>query len=292
LAPTGADTGSWIQPTVWSVKNLFELKEAEHVLVDGNVFENVWKESQNGYALVFTPRNQETPSPWVAVRDVTFSNNTVRHAGAGVQVLGFDDIAHSSSQRTQGIRILNNVFADIGSAAFPGAGHWLLINNGPADVRVEHNTVVQGGNMIYACGGGLGSETAAANFVFANNLARYGAYGVMGDNHAPGNNTIAAYFPGSVITANGASCGSGSSACSSSSYPAGNLFMSESEWQAQFVGFSAGDYHLAPASRFVNAGTDGKSLGADLTAIDVARGSTASPASTPPAHPRGVRIVR
>ena len=155
-APTAMDAGSWIKPSVWSVKNLFELKEAEHVLVDGNVFENVWKESQNGYAILFTPRNQDNTSPWVAVRDVTFSNNIVRHAGAGVQLLGYDDVAASSSQRTQGIRIVNNVFADIGSAAFPGAGHWLLVNGGPADVRVEHNTVVQAGNLVYACGGARG----------------------------------------------------------------------------------------------------------------------------------------
>jgi hypothetical protein len=247
-SPTGMDSGSWIRPTVWSVKNLFELKEAEHVLVDGNVFENVWKESQTGYAILFTPRNQDNTSPWIAVRDVTFSNNVVRHAGAGVLVLGYDDIAASSSQRTQGIRILNNVFADIGSSAFPGPAHWLLVNHGPADVRVEHNTVVQAGNMVWACGGALGSEEGSANFVFANNLARYGAYGVMGDNHGPGNNTIAAYFPASVITANGVACGAGSSGCQASSYPAGNIFLPESDWQAQFVNFAAGDYRLTAGS--------------------------------------------
>ena len=287
--PAGMDSGSWIKPTVWSVKNLFELKEAERVLVDGNVFENVWKESQNGYAILFTPRNQDNTSPWIAVRDITFSNNIVRHVGAGVNLLGYDDIAASSSQRTQRIRIVNNVFADIGSSAFPGPGHWLLVNGGPADVRVEHNTVVQGGgNMVQACGGSPGAETTAPGFVFANNLARYGAYGVMGDNHAPGNNTIAAYFPASVITANGIACGVGSSGCRASSYPAGNVFLAEAEWQAQFVNFAAGDYRLAAGSRFVNAGTDGRSLGADVAAIDTARGASAAPPVLPsPVRPKG-----
>ncbi len=291
--PAGMDSGSWIKPTVWSVKNLFELKEAERVLVDGNVFENVWKESQNGYAILFTPRNQDNTSPWIAVRDITFSNNIVRHVGAGVNLLGYDDIAASSSQRTQRIRIVNNVFADIGSSAFPGPGHWLLVNGGPADVRVEHNTVVQGGgNMVQACGGSPGAETTAPGFVFANNLARYGAYGVMGDNHAPGNNTIAAYFPASVITANGIACGVGSSGCRASSYPAGNVFLAEAEWQAQFVNFAAGDYRLAAGSRFVNAGTDGRSLGADVAAIDTARGASAAPPVLPsPVRPKGVRVV-
>lgn len=293
VTPTGLDTGSWIQPTVWSVKNLFELKEMAHAVVDGNLFENVWKESQNGYAVLFTPRNQDNTSPWIAVRDVTFSNNIVRHAGAGVQVLGFDDIASTSSQRTQAIRIINNVFADIGSSAFPGPGHWLLVNHAPSDVRVEHNTVIQGGNIVYVCGGTTGSEETAANFVLANNLAKYGAYGVMGDNHGPGNNTIAAYFPAATITGNGIGCGAGSSGCSASSYPAGNTFLAESEWQAQFVNFAGGDYHLAVSSRFVGAGTDGKSAGADVDAISVARGLAAPSPSAPgaPSKPKGLRVI-
>ena len=292
---TGYDSGSWIKPSVWSVKNLFELKAAERVLVDGNLFENVWKESQTGYAILFTPRNQDNTSPWVAVRDVTFSNNLVRRAGAGVQVLGYDDIAPASSGRTQRLHILNNVFAEIGTSAFPGAGHWLLINNGPSDVHVEHNTVAQGGNMMYAVGGAPGSETVSPNLVFANNLTRHGPYGIMGDSHAVGNDTISAYFPGSVITANGVGCAAGSSGCTARNYPAGNTFLQDAEWQAQFVNFAGGDYRLAPGSPFANAGTDGKSIGADVEAIAAARGLTApvpSPTSPPPSKPRNLRIVQ
>ena len=43
----------------WSVKNLFELKNAQRVLIDGNIFENCWVDAQTGFAIVFTPRNQE-----------------------------------------------------------------------------------------------------------------------------------------------------------------------------------------------------------------------------------------
>lgn len=292
LAPKGLDDGAWLRATVWSVKNLFELKAAQHVLVDGNLFENAWKESQNGYAILFTPRNQDNTSPWIAVRDVTFSNNIVRHAGAGVQILGADDVAPTSSQRTEGIRILNNVFADIGSGAFPGPGHWLLLTHAPADIRVEHNTVVQVGNILYAAGGAPGSEEAVRAFVLVNNLARYGPYGVMGDNHGPGNNTIAAYLPGSTITGNGIACGAGSSACSAGYYPEGNTFLPEAEWQAQFVDFAGGNYRLAPGSRFVSAGTDGRSVGADMEAIEAARGVTvpAPPPPPPPSKPTNVRV--
>ena len=40
----------------WSVKNLFELKNAQRVLIDGNVFEHNWPDAQNGYSILFTVR--------------------------------------------------------------------------------------------------------------------------------------------------------------------------------------------------------------------------------------------
>ena len=41
------------------VKNLLELKNARRVTIDGNLFEYSWSSGQAGYAIVFTPRNQE-----------------------------------------------------------------------------------------------------------------------------------------------------------------------------------------------------------------------------------------
>ena len=43
----------------WTVKNLFELKNARRVLVDGNLFERNWVHAQNGFAILFTVRNQD-----------------------------------------------------------------------------------------------------------------------------------------------------------------------------------------------------------------------------------------
>src|SRR5688572_22027579 len=40
--------------TEWAVKNLFELKNARRVLVEGNVFERNWTHAQNGFAILFT----------------------------------------------------------------------------------------------------------------------------------------------------------------------------------------------------------------------------------------------
>ena len=289
VAATGYDTGAWIRGTVWSVKNLMELKAAERVLVDGNVFEHVWQESQTGYAILFTPRNQDNTSPWVAVRDVTFSNNIVRHAGAAIQILAYDDVASGSSQRTERIRIVNNVFADVGYGDFPGPGRFLLVGHGPSDVRVDHNTVIQSTEIAYAYGTRGGALEPAPGFVFTNNLARHNTYGINGDGRAAGNSAIAAYFPGATIAGNAVAC-TGSSGCSATNYPPGNKFLPDAEWQAQFVDYAGGNYRLRSSCALLTMGTDGKAPGADLDAIALATGEKAPPKQ--PSRPRGVIVVK
>src|SRR5919206_261134 len=58
----------------WTVKNLFELKNARRVLVNGNLLEYNWPQAQNGFSILFTPRNQKGDSPWSTVEDVLFTN--------------------------------------------------------------------------------------------------------------------------------------------------------------------------------------------------------------------------
>src|SRR5207247_2173657 len=59
----------------WSVKNIFELKNARRVLVEGNLFEHNWRHDQNGFAILFTVRNQGGAAPCCPVEAVTFRNN-------------------------------------------------------------------------------------------------------------------------------------------------------------------------------------------------------------------------
>ena len=74
--------------TVWTVKNLFELKNARKVVVEWNTFENNWLQAQVGYAILFTARNTGRSCTWCAVEDVEFRYNIVRHSSAAVNVLG------------------------------------------------------------------------------------------------------------------------------------------------------------------------------------------------------------
>jgi len=74
------------------------------VLIDGNVLEYSRADAQNGIAILFTVRNQDGQAPWSVVQDVTFSNNVVRHAAGGVNILGVDDLhpTNSTERRAAG----------------------------------------------------------------------------------------------------------------------------------------------------------------------------------------------
>ena len=135
----------------WQVKNLFELKNARRVLVEGNLMEYSWQQAQVGYAILLTPRNQDGGAPWSVVENVTIRRNVIRHAGGGMQIIGADTTHPSGSSRA--IHIVDNLFYGIDSRLWGGTGAFLLIGEGPSDIIVEHNTVRQNGNIVMAYGG-------------------------------------------------------------------------------------------------------------------------------------------
>lgn len=107
-------------PNLWTVKNLFELKNSERHIVDGNIMENCWTDGQSGCAILFTVRNQSGTAPWSRVRDVDFTNNLIRNVHQGFGIAGDDDL--QESEQTMRIRLHNNVVEDLnrdyGSSSF------------------------------------------------------------------------------------------------------------------------------------------------------------------------------
>ncbi|MGH9253426.1 MAG: glycosyltransferase [Vicinamibacterales bacterium] len=244
--------------TEWSVKNLFELKNARRVLVEGNLFEYNWPHAQNGFAILFTVRNQDGGAPWSVVEDVTFANNLVRHVSAGINVLGRDD--NHPSQQTQRITIRNNVFLDVGGRW--GNGRLFQLLNGTRAVVIDHNTATQTGSVLF---GGDGEPHTA--FVFQNNVMPHNEYGISGSGTGPGNASLQRYFPGAVVRRNvlvGALPGS---------YPRDNLFP-KSLSEIGFDGFGS-DRKIRLGKPFATQATDGGYPGADIDAVERALGGLA-----------------
>jgi hypothetical protein len=234
----------------WQVKNLLELKNARDVVVERNVFERNWQGGQSGFAILFTVRNQDGRCPWCQVENVTFAFNVVREVAAGISILGIDN-NHPSRQTTH-IVIANNVFDRIDNKQWGGNGYFLQIVDTPRDLLIDHNTIVQGSSYGVAT-----IDGRVDSFVFTNNIAYHGTYGIIGTNHGIGNDTIRAFLPGSMITANVIAGGN------ASAYPPGNFFPSPDQLASQFVDFTARDFRLRPGSPWIGAATDGRNLGAD-----------------------------
>lgn len=264
--------------TLWVVKNLFELKNAERVRLDGNLIENIWAGAQSGYAIVLTPRNQDGRAPWSRVRDVTIANNIIRHAAGGLHVVGYD--SPNVSQQTQRITVRNNLLEDIGPG-WGGGSKVFLAGEGVASLVIDRNTVMHGDTAVMFAYG----AHQMTGFVFTNNAARHGEYGIMGDNGRVGTYSINMYFPGAVVAGNVLAEGV------ASLYPAGNSFPTLAEWAASFANPGAGDYRLLPTSPFYSAGTGGSVPGADFGAMALAMGGSGGlPVPKVPAPPTAVRV--
>ena len=239
----------------WAVKNLFELKNARRVLVEGNLFEHNWAHAQAGFAIVFTVRNEDGGAPWSAVQDVTFVNNIVRRAGAGVNILGRDN--NHPSQPTERLLIANNLFDEIDGARWGGPGTLFQILDGTAHLTIEHNTAFQQGAIIVAEG------RPHADFVYRNNLTPHNAAGIAGTGTGAGAATLSTYFPGSIVAGNVIAGGR------ASVHPPDNFFPVSLE-MVGFVNRAGGNYRLTAASRYRRVGTDGRDPGVDLDALTTA----------------------
>jgi PKD repeat protein len=241
--------------TVWSVKNLFELKNARNVVVEGNVLENHWKESQPGWAIVLTPRNSNGACSWCVVENVRFEYNIVRHVSAGINLLGYD-IASRPTLQTSNILIRHNLFHDV-TAELGGRGWFLQIGDEPRDIVVEHNTVSHDGTTIlYTYGGTSTDPREIYGFQMTANAVRHGAYGVHGDFFSYGNAILNGFYPGHVFTANYLAGGP------ASRYPAGNLFAGA--FDDQFVDVAGADFTVRAGSALEGAAPDGSNVGVDM----------------------------
>jgi hypothetical protein len=252
----------------WQVKNLFELKNARRVLVEGNLMEFVWQEAQVGYAILLTPRNQDGNAPWVTVEDVTIRKNLVRHAGGAIQIIGEDSNHPSGSTRR--VRIVDNLFYDISAPIWGGTGAFALIGEGPSDIAIEHNTISQSGNIIMAYGGTKQDPKQITGFVFRDNLVRHNQYGVHGSDRAIGSDTLEGFFPGAIFESNVIAGGD------PGRYPKGNTFISERDFDNAFMNAATGDYRLRVGSQWRAAGSDKRDIGADAAAIAQALGTRMS----------------
>jgi hypothetical protein len=250
--------------TPWTVKNLLELKNARRVLIEHNLLENNWVQAQNGFAVLFTVRTERGSAPWAVVEDVDFTGNVVRHAAAGINILGVDDSAPAAGGRTGNLAIRQNLFLDIGAAGLGGSGILFQILNGAGGVTVDHNTAFHSGSILSA------DLAPSPALVFTNNIVQHNAYGMFGSGKGSGIPALDYYFPGYLMRRN-VIVGTPDPRL----YPADNYFPAT----AALVGFAdlaGGDYRLAGQSAYHRAATDGTDIGAEMSLLAPVAGASES----------------
>jgi hypothetical protein len=242
----------------WTVKNLLELKNARRVLIEGNVLEHNWSAAQTGYAIVLTPVN-DGRAPWAVVSEVTVRHNVVRHVASAINILGFD--YHAPSQQTRHLEIRHNLFYDVDGSRWGGDGRFLLIGDEPADVVVDHNTVLQSGSILQMYGRRNGRARPIVGLQLTNNLMLHNDYGIIGDDAGIGRSSIAEYLSREEIR------GNVFAGADPSLYPSDNFFPTVAQLWGAFVDPVSGDYRLRPASLYRAAATDGSMVGAEVDAL-------------------------
>lgn len=270
------------------IKNLFELKNAQRVLFEGNIAENSWGGfSQAGFAVVLTPKNQVTPGgdvcPVCQVTDVTIRNSKFSHMGGGFQIANALDSPGGKVPPLAGARysIHDVVLDDINDVFYAGQGQLAQISTGTgapllSDLSMTHITAFPPHTLFHV---GNATSPKMPGFVFSNSIVSTGAYPVW----TVGGNGAACAVDHSVPAKVLNSCFSDWTFTSNiligvpsrfpaSTWPSGNV-MALSGNAVGFVNFNngnGGDYHLKAGSSLKLAATDGKDLGADIDAIAAA----------------------
>jgi hypothetical protein len=231
---------------VWGVKNLFELKNARNVVLDGNILENCWPGWQSGLAILF---NGGVDGPQSIIENVQVTNNLIRNASLAFSI-GSDNVYNQTTPPRQ-MTFRNNLMTGLAGSTFMLLGRL-------SGVTIEHNTAISE-NTSYS-----GEESAVfANATFRSNIFIKGAYGFIGNGTPDGLETLNRYFPGFIFSDN-AMVGS-----SPAVYPQMNFFPA-SVAEFGFANTAANNYRLSPAASVLFRGSDGKDVGVNMSALDAA----------------------
>ncbi len=174
----------------WSVKNLLELKNAQRLLIDGNVFERIWPADQAGFAIAVHASQPEQHGPVV--------HRPGRHDHQQHRPLRGQRRSTCSAKTTPVHQPASDAACESPTTCSTTSTRFLFqVLGGVNNVTIHHNTGLQGGSIISA-----DSTPANQGFVFTDNVVPHNAYGVFGSGVGVGNPALAKYFPGVIFTNN------------------------------------------------------------------------------------------
>jgi hypothetical protein len=190
-----------IRPSSWTgvwdaSKGIIETKNAQRVLIDGNVLEG-----GDSYSLLLKSENQSGGCPWCTTSDVTVRYNRIVRSAQGINI----GARQGSNPAVNAARfnIHDNVIDSL-VPHDPSGNRGVQIIGAIADLTFAHNTLRSVSNNAVGFGG-----APTIRLSMHSNILPAGTYGVMGDNKGAGTGAIAYYTAGGLFSHNailGADC--------------------------------------------------------------------------------------
>jgi hypothetical protein len=247
----------------WSVKNLFELKSAQRVLVENSVFENNWPAAQEGVAIVIKSNANGCQCTFEGARDFTFRYNVVKNAPVGLGLHAADDsYGWTGFTHTQRILVEQNLFANIGAEGTRKS--LMLWTQDLADIELAHNT------FVHAPGAGGIVVPMAYSFGAARRLALHDNVFTATTGYAFHNSDNGAVHSGAL------NAFAGNSSWSFTRNVVGGMlpdYVGQNPAQSWYpstvagIGFAA-DYSLASTSPYKGRGLGGADPGANISELN------------------------
>jgi len=271
------------------VKNLFEIKNAQRVLFEGNVLENSWGGfSQAGFALLLTPKNQQSKMrtsvcPDCKVTDITIRNCRISHVASGLAIGNGITRVGGAAKDGGHYSIHDVVVDDIRDDFYNGFGTFVTLGTGVHgsqapplhDVVIDHVTAFPSRSLFII--GGPRQDPRMSNISITNSIFTTGVRVVATPGGGPELDCAApprkkdiagilkACFSSYKFEHNIVVGGGGG-------WPKDNEILGSMS-EVGFVHYAdgkGGDYHLSSNSKFRHTASDHKDPGADLDAIDEA----------------------
>jgi hypothetical protein len=263
------------------VKNLFELKNAQRLLFEGNVLENAWAGfTQHGQSILIEGANTSANASYsnVSVVDVTIRYNRIAHSYSGFGITNPNGLGVPNLPVGR-ISVHDDIFDDISDTYADGdnVGGWALeLLDCPQcammrDISITHVTELLNNEKAFLVVGSS-PQNPIQNFIYENNIVTTVPGLAV---HGTGPNAPCGFVGHtnlerlesclkSYVIFNNALIGA------SEIWPKGNLLLKNVSPDT-FVSYNnanAGDYHVSATSRLRGAATDKIDLGADVDAVN------------------------
>ncbi|HXG84993.1 MAG TPA: FG-GAP-like repeat-containing protein [Pyrinomonadaceae bacterium] len=132
-----------------NAKNLFELKNARRVYIEGSLFSNHWDGLRSQYMSTILKSSADIPkgdqgSPWSVTEEVVFENNRLSHLNGGFSVVRdfYRPGINYDTLKPQHVRLINVLFDDLTSGRWGDGRSWAFYVGGVDDLLIKHVSVV------------------------------------------------------------------------------------------------------------------------------------------------------